>query len=385
MNKIKVLYIIVGVGGSDKALQNLLEEIEHDITPVILTNNIPKFVKDSKYQYYKTRYYFDSWPSRRSFQDLLKFPYRIIRNRIFNYLAYRKIISLCKSEKINIIHTNSGIFQFGFKAAVKLNIPHIWHQREHLDLLGIQPFPTYKSLLKKIRDKRNFSVAITKGVFQHYALNNNAKVIYDGVMKKSHVKLNKTKANYYLFVGAQTKQKGYDLVIKAYIDYLKNGNSCELWIAAENLNNGFTNSITNYIIQSGYEQKIKFLGFRKDIPNLMLNAKALLATSRSEGFGLIVAEAMFLGCLVVANNNTGIKEQLDNGFKSSNSEIGIRFQSQEELTKILTKIDSNDYSSYTKMITNAHKTASALYSTENNAKQILDVYSQLLNINYKGS
>ena len=73
---------------------------------------------------------------------------------------------------------------------------------------------------------------------------------------------------------------------------------------------------------------IELLGYRKDIPELMSNAKCLIVPSPNEAFGFITAEGMFNGCLVVGKNTAGTKIQFDNckkyaGRDAQQSVIGI--------------------------------------------------------------
>ena len=57
---------------------------------------------------------------------------------------------------------------------------------------------------------------------------------------------------------------------------------------------------------------LSYLGFRKDVYNLMANATALIVASKCEGFGLITIEAIFNGCFVIGNNSGVTKEILEN-------------------------------------------------------------------------
>jgi len=58
---------------------------------------------------------------------------------------------------------------------------------------------------------------------------------------------------------------------------------------------------------------ILFLGFRTDIANLIKISDIGISSSRLEGLGLNIAEAQFLGLPVVASEDKGHKELIDNG------------------------------------------------------------------------
>jgi len=65
----------------------------------------------------------------------------------------------------------------------------------------------------------------------------------------------------------------------------------------------------------GLGARVRFLGIRHDIPELMAAADVFVLSSVGEGFGLVVAEAMACECVVVATDSGGVREVLgDAGF-----------------------------------------------------------------------
>jgi glycosyltransferase involved in cell wall biosynthesis len=58
----------------------------------------------------------------------------------------------------------------------------------------------------------------------------------------------------------------------------------------------------------GVDRSVRFLGFRRDLPNLMAVSDLVVLPSRAEAFGLVVAEALYLGVPVVASRVGGIPE-----------------------------------------------------------------------------
>lgn len=63
----------------------------------------------------------------------------------------------------------------------------------------------------------------------------------------------------------------------------------------------------------GCDEMVRFLGFRQDAPDLMAAADLFVLPSVAEAFGLVLAEALYLGTPVVATRVGGIPEIVDDG------------------------------------------------------------------------
>lgn len=61
------------------------------------------------------------------------------------------------------------------------------------------------------------------------------------------------------------------------------------------------------------DDRIRFLGFRNDLPDLMAACDLFVLPSVAESFGLVLAEALYLGKPVVATSVGGIPEIVDDG------------------------------------------------------------------------
>jgi glycosyltransferase involved in cell wall biosynthesis len=61
----------------------------------------------------------------------------------------------------------------------------------------------------------------------------------------------------------------------------------------------------------GLAERVRFLGFRSDVPSLLRGCDVLAVPSLQEGFPMITLEAMALGVPIVASDIEGVAEQLD--------------------------------------------------------------------------
>lgn len=62
--------------------------------------------------------------------------------------------------------------------------------------------------------------------------------------------------------------------------------------------------------QLGIDDRVRFLGLRRDVPDLMAAADVFVLSSKMEGFPMVVGEAMSSECLVVGTDCGGVKEFL---------------------------------------------------------------------------
>jgi glycosyltransferase involved in cell wall biosynthesis len=53
------------------------------------------------------------------------------------------------------------------------------------------------------------------------------------------------------------------------------------------------------------DDRVSFMGYRADVPNIMKASDLFVLPCPAEGFGLVIAEAMFAGLPVVAINHGG--------------------------------------------------------------------------------
>lgn len=117
-----------------------------------------------------------------------------------------------------------------------------------------------------------------------------------------------------LYVGRLAKCKGCDILLNALAGLLKQYNLYILFAGlldpmvsgSEEMLDAMQKQLKNE--KWGY--RVKFIGYRLDVPRLMASADLLVHPTLTEGFGLILVEAMATGLQVVATNVEGIPEVL---------------------------------------------------------------------------
>ena len=384
----KVLYLAHSgaIQGSGKALLNIVQGMVSQGVEVIAV--LPErgvlydlFVR-SGVKCYTHLFYNEIFPRCDRLSDIVLYLPRLVRTLVSNKTAESELRNIIRRESPDIIHTNTGVIRFGSRMAERFHIPHVWHIREfQAKEYGFRPFGGKKALENAFSGKNNHCVAITKSLFDYFDLKEpKDQVIYDGVFSRNAVFPVKCrwKEKYFLFVGALERGKGIYDVLDAFDNIYQVYPDFELWLAGKDYIN-----IAKEIGRRPSRVKIKYLGFRADVFELMSGAAALLVTSLNEGFGFITTEAMLNRCLVIGRNNTGTKEQFDNGVVETGKEIGLRFDSTEELTEKMKCVCESAPVLFNGMKDRAFSVVVKLYSTQTNTESLVDLYNRIIRVDYE--
>jgi glycosyltransferase involved in cell wall biosynthesis len=315
-------------------------------------------------------------PPCNNLKDSILFLWRLVKysHRFRN--SIKEISSIVKEFKPQIIHSNTGPTMSGYKISRKYKIHHVWHIREYLDLdFQSRLLFSSKEHRRRLSERNNYAIAITKDLFHYYNLSAKDRVIYNGILKAGFARLTLNKKKYFLFVGRLTEKKGAGQLIKAFIKFTENDSDFQLLLAGGSVDQGYLDLLKEDVKQNKLENRVFFLGERNDVHDLMLFATALIVPSAFEGFGRITAEAMFNGCLVIGNNSGGTKEIL----KENNA--GVLYSSQEELTSAMHAVIKNGIDYYYPIIKKAQEQAVSLYSQERNASEVYKYYTEILRNN----
>lgn len=127
-------------------------------------------------------------------------------------------------------------------------------------------------------------------------------------------------------IGRLVPQKGYDLLIPIISKLVKEGISVHLYILGTGVEK---EKLENIITAEGMNDNIHLLGFQRNPYSFMKKMNLFVCSSRSEGYSLVIAEALTLELPVISMNCSGPNELLDN------NKYGILCDSYEELYQAL--------------------------------------------------
>lgn len=383
-----IIYILSGTsmnGGATKSFINLLKDVceAGNKTLVICPdkNGIYEYLNDNNIYGAKVQcidYTYNVLPFIQSGKDFILFFPRLLKRIVKNRIAAKLLIKIAKNFNPDIIHSNTSVNNIGILAAKHLKIPHIWHIREYgwADFKMKVPFQN-----KMLKSPNNYTISITKDINKSKSLedNPNSIVIYNGIITPDCFRFNNSFEQYFLYVGRITEKKGALTLLSAYNHYIESKPAI-IWKLkfAGLVNNDFKEKMQSFCRSHGIEQYVEFLGEIDNISDLMYQSGVVVVPSYCEGFGRVLPEAMANGCLTIARNTGGSKEQYDNGLDFIGKEIGLRFNNIEELTNLLIEVSSKGKLYYIDMIYRSQQTVKHYYSIDTYSRNILNLYNKII-------
>ena len=138
------------------------------------------------------------------------------------------------------------------------------------------------------------------------------------------------------YVAEQNKNKNQGLLIKALRDIRKRVPSVRLLLVGEGALMDYYKSLAKEL---KVDDAVDFMGFRKDVDKIAKISDIAVASSYREGLPVNVMEAMSCGKPVVATNNRGHRELIENGYNGfllEKNDAGIFAEKIIELYKSVT-------------------------------------------------
>lgn len=367
-------------GGSAVAAKNMIESLlkykdveMHVVYKAGTEGTLVNWLADHKIPFTSVSgvslYY---WPKVRTLKDLIKFPYQCLRNWCYYFLSVHEMKRVIRRVKPDIVHVNNSVLSYGIKAADGLKVPSLWHIREYADF-DFDLIPT-KHIFRK-RVQKHYTASITTDIMNHWGCTdvNRHFVVHDGVMSKTEVAYIEDKEDYFLFTGAVTHNKGVTDLINAFVIYAKKNSKGELWIAGKYNDEAYYNKLQSIITSNNLNDRVKFLGFRRDRYELMQRARACIVPSLFEGFGFITVEAMMNGSLVIGRNSSGTKMIME---ATGNDEF--LFENVEELADKMLQIINRPPRFYKEHILNVQDLAAKEFSIERYGDDVYEIYKNIL-------
>ena len=317
--KICLLVDCLSHGGAEKVAANMsLSLMKKGYTVTIVT------MKDSvAYDFAGTLYNFGKIKAKHSkskaFFEFKKFfkeqnfdliiDHRVRSNFLKEVLFSKHVFR--KNSVIYCIHNYNLLYAFSFiKIPFLAKLPHVKRSK-------------FISVCNEIQKHLEDKLAVKSMVIYNYISTNlNA---FESVKKD----LEKT---YIIGVGRLTKIKQFDTLIKSYSKSKLPENNIELLLLGDGEEKEALQILINKL---NVNNRVRLIPFKNNPYNLISNAKALVLSSKVEGFPMVLLEALSLNTPVVAFDcKSGPSEII----RHNENGLLVENQNQEALTKALNKL-----------------------------------------------
>lgn len=363
--------------GANRSLLNMLSILkDSDIVPIVVTPYIGSLngeLDNRGIRTYVVPFNTDCAVKRMSVVGEIEFYLKKLKRDLINFRARLRLKRILKNERIHAIHSNSGVLSIGFQLSQILEVNHIWHLREFIDLdHNLTPFGGWDNYISKIQSSSSI-ISISESIAAHFRLNNHYHVIYNAVMPFSSILWDDSEKDQYLLVCASfTHNKGIDDAIRAFSCVSDKYPYLRLKIAgAQTSNTEYYGLLNNLIEELGLSDRIDMVGYVSDIRIIMHKALALLMCSKNEAMGRVTAEAMLSNCLVLGFDNAGTSELIKNG------STGFLYKSDEELVNLIESLLDGVLPT-AEIRQEAMRHASSLFTEEAVKSKFLTVFNKIL-------
>ncbi|PUE63611.1 glycosyltransferase [Arcobacter caeni] len=283
------------------------------------------------------------------FKNIILVEYKSLDRRL-NPFLYLEVYFILKKYKIDLVHTHAS-------KATQI----FYYLNKFMKLVHIAT--KHNARKGKIFNKIKYVTAVSNDAAKSIK-NDNVKIIYNGI-EPLELEDNKQKNEIFTItaIGRLDKIKGFDILIK---EFSKIKNNAILQIVGEG--NEYDN-LTSIIKEFSLENKVKLLGFRKDIPVVINNSDLIIMSSLSEGFSIVMIESLFYAKLFISTKVSGCKDILTSKLIIEDFNIALKI---DELI--------NNYEEYKDEFSRIKNKYKNRFTLENISKEYFEYYSSILKI-----
>jgi len=226
----------------------------------------------------------------------------------------------------------------------------------HIDLgetLSQKSAPLVNFVLKKFvcffYKRANELVCVSKNLAKDlqetFELNKKVLVIYNGSDFKREPNGRPSrifkKGGIIITVARLVEQKDHTTLVKAFGLVLKELPNSKLWITSSG---PLKNKLVKLTSNLKLSKNVKFLGWVRNIQSYIRKSDILVLSSKREGFGYVLLEAMSQGKPVISTNTPyGPSEILDNGKYGILVPVGDKLAMKKAIVNLLTDRKKCDY------------------------------------------
>ena len=271
--KVCLLTDSLGSGGAEKMVANLSKSLTSKGYDITIVSMIDRIV----YDFEGTLYNFGK-----------------IKNSLSRFKAFKTLQKFFKHQDFDVILDHrirdKWIKEFLFLKFV-FNKNRFIYCVHHYDLSMYFPLVSFPFLSKLTLVKQREIIAVSQIVKKEIVkrLSLDSKVIYNYPVIDNRNEEPEFGFEYIIAIGRLEKIKQFDILINCYKASKLLDNGIKLLIFGEGSER---NSLQNLIFKLNLESHVFLKGFSTEINTYIKNAKVLVMTSKSEGFPMVLIEAI---------------------------------------------------------------------------------------------
>lgn len=280
----------------------------------------------------------------------------------------------------HLIHTNSlKAALYGGVAGRMAGVPVVWHIRDRIapDYL---PTAAVRLVRAAARVLPTVIVANSKTTLATLPSTRRGRVVTNAVVNDSipatHLVASTSERPFRVgLVGRLSPWKGQDLFLKAFAEAFGQEENVEAWVVGIAMfdEHKYADSLPGLADRLGIADRVEFRGFHEDVWSELAQLDVLVHCSLiPEPFGQVVVEGMAAGVPVIAAAAGGPAEIITDGAD------GILMPPGDPHALAMAMRRLRDDPELRARLANAALETASRYTPENTAKQILDVYRQVL-------
>lgn len=271
----------------------------------------------------------------------------IIRMKnIFDIKAAMKVAKYCKDNDIHIIQTHFlrenyiGVLSKIFNPRVKV----VW--TAHLIAENNRVIKLFNRAFSKFVDKViSVSKAVKTSLIKNGISPEKIKVIYNGVDTDYFKPMENDSIRKELNIGENTlvlttisrfnEEKGHYFLIQGIKELTKHITDFKVLLVGEGEEQSF---IKEKVKEHNLKDYVLFLGYRKDIPEILAATDIYVSPSKKEAISFSIIEALSCGVPVVATEVGGVPEIFEKG----NGGILIPFGDKDSFVRAIVELRDNN-------------------------------------------
>lgn len=295
---------------------------------------------------------------------------------------------LLREERVELVHTNVIVTMEGALAAARLSLPHVWHSRGLFD----EKFPpSYFNdlpfLLGAVDALTDRVLCVSDAVSRQmgsYCRKARLQVIRDGFDLEGFLSQPVESgpsfrarhgippdARLAVTVGGVQRRKGLLDLVEAAASLRRTRSDLVFLVVGAESDPAFAADLRSRIHALGLESFFRFLGFQANVATVLAHGALLVHPSHSEGFGIVLLEAMAAGKPVVATRCGGPEEIVAEG----RTGLLVEPQNPSELAGAIEAVLSNPAAAAE--MGRAGRKRVASFSLAETARLTQDVYDEL--------